>query len=417
MPDVLVLGAGLAGLRCAADLTDHGLAVTVLEADDRSGGRVRTDRVDGHLCDRGFQVLNPSYPDVRQRIDLDALDLQHFEPGALVRTENGLVVVADPVRAPVHLLHTLRSGVLGPGDVSALARWMAPAMVAPQGSLSGTDRPLGEQLHRMGATGELRRVLDRFLAGVLVDSFGTTSAHFARLLLRSFVLGRPGLPREGMGALPAQIAERLVDIRLGHRVQQITPGARGIRVDTDQGPLTAPIVAVATDGPAAAALTGLDEPASKGLTTWWWSTDEAPLADRLLALDARGVGKPPGPVWNTCVVSNTAPSYAPEGRCLIQATTLLDRPDGAAPEAEVRRHAAEILGTDPTHWEVVAHHHIPHALPALPPSTGVRRPTALGGGLYVCGDHRDTPSIQGALVSGARTARAITASTGASVQR
>jgi phytoene dehydrogenase-like protein len=63
--DVVVVGAGLAGLQSARRLERLGLRVTVLEAGDAVGGRVRTDKVDGFLCDRGFQVLNPSYPAVR----------------------------------------------------------------------------------------------------------------------------------------------------------------------------------------------------------------------------------------------------------------------------------------------------------------------------------------------------------------
>lgn len=419
--DVLVVGAGLAGLRCAADLTAVGRHVTVLEASDGVGGRVRTDQVDGYLCDRGFQVLNPSYPAVRRRIDVAALDLFSFDAGALVRTERGLVTVADPVRAPALALRTLRSGLLSPADLVALSRWLAPVMVAPQRSMRSPDRPLGEELHRIGANGHLRRVLDRFLAGVLVDSRGTSSANFTRLLIRSFALGRPGLPRSGMGALPAQIAQTLPDVRLGHRALSIARDTDGYRVETEHGRFGAPTLVIATEGPVAAALSAdgltatgsadLPEPGSKGLTTWWWSAEEAPGTDRLIAVDARDVGKPPGPVWNTAVVSNAAPSYAPPGRALIQATTLHDRPDGEAPEAEVRRHAGDIFGCDTSRWELVIRHRIPHALPALPPPMRAQRRIETAPGLYVCGDHRDTASIQGALVSGERTAVAINSPT------
>ena len=55
---------------------------------------------------------------------------------------------------------------------------------------------------------------------------------------------------------------------------------------------------------------------------------------------------------------------------------------------------------------------IPHALPAQPPPLSVRRPVRIQDGLWVCGDHRDTASIQGALVSGRRAAEAVLAGAG-----
>ena len=67
-PDVVVVGAGLAGLRAAQVLCRRGLEVVVLEAADRPGGRVATDVVDGFRCDRGFQVTNTSYPALRGTI-------------------------------------------------------------------------------------------------------------------------------------------------------------------------------------------------------------------------------------------------------------------------------------------------------------------------------------------------------------
>ena len=61
--DVVIVGAGLAGLAAARHLAIHGVDVVVLEASDAVGGRVRTDRVDGLLLDRGFQLYNPAYPE------------------------------------------------------------------------------------------------------------------------------------------------------------------------------------------------------------------------------------------------------------------------------------------------------------------------------------------------------------------
>ncbi|MEW1954483.1 NAD(P)/FAD-dependent oxidoreductase [Terrabacter sp. NPDC080008] len=408
--DVVVVGAGLAGLRCAARLTELGHEVVVLEEGDSVGGRVRTDVVDGFRCDRGFQVLGPAYPAVRRWVDVAALDLKPFGAGVLVRRPEGLRVVADPVREPALLGRTLRSGYLAPRELAALARWAARVLVDPKGVMRQADSTLAESFDAAGVTGRLRReVLEPFLAGVLVDSHGRTSANFTKLLVRMFALGRPAVPATGMQALPEQLAAPLGDrVRLGSRVEAVTPSPGGVDVRVNGARVRARSVVVATDPAGASGLTMLPEPVTRGLVTWWFEAPEPPTRLPLVAVDGRREGTtPPGPVWNTAVMTAAAPSYAPPTRHLVEATCLLDRPDGDAPESVVLRHVGDIYGADTSGWRTVTRHRITAALPATPPPLDPRSPVSLGDGVFVCGDHRDTASIQGALVSGQRAAEAV----------
>lgn len=417
--DVVVVGAGLAGLRCARRLVELGHAVVVLEREDAVGGRVRADVIDGFRCDRGFQVLNPAYPAMRQWVDVDSLRLGQFGAGVQVRRVDGLAVLADPLREPRLLARTLRSGYARPGELIALARWAAVVMVRPQSVAHEKDRSLTDSLDEAGVTGRLRReVLDPFLAGVLVDRDGDVSARFAKLLVRSFMLGRPGVPAAGMVALPEQLAAPLGDrLRLRAAVVGITASGHrvDVRVDGAGGEtIRARAAVVAADPVAAAELSGILRPETPGLVTWWFEAPDPPTALPLIAVDGRRHGPgTPGPVWNTALLTAAAPSYAPPGRHLVEATCLLDRPDGGAgedsgaAEAEVLRHAGKIHGCDTSGWRLITRHHVPAALPVLRPGVGMRRSVDLGDGVFVCGDHRDTPSLQGALVSGNRTAAAV----------
>ncbi|WP_342372345.1 FAD-dependent oxidoreductase [Propioniciclava soli] len=392
MTDVLIVGAGLAGLRAASVLRAADLEVRVLEGSCRAGGRIATDSVDGFLLDRGFALVNPAYPELRSAIDVDALALQRFGRGVAVATDAGQTVLADPLRHRSRVGETLGSGIVTPRDAVALARWFASR---------GRDRDLRGSLDAAGVTGQLRAVLDGFLSGVLADTAGVTSAAFARTLVGFFLRGTPGVPRAGMGHLAELLAED-VAVEIGRRVTAVEPGERpAVVVDGER--LGASAVIVATDPTTAGELTGAPVRPMRGLTTWWFAPDAAPVDHPFIVVDGiRGRG----PVVNTCVMTNAAPGHAPAGRHLVQASTVLD--DLAPSEADVRAHVGLLYGTDAAAWPLLRRDVLPHALPDLragwQPGTAEVTP-----GVHLAGDHIGGASINGALASGRRTAETLLA--------
>lgn len=399
--DVVVVGAGLAGLAAAVTLNRAGVDVRVLEREDAVGGRVRTDRRDGLLLDRGFQLLNPSYPAVQELLDVTALDLRAFAAGVVVARGEGRTVVADPRRAPRYAAATLA----GPGGVReklALLRWAVEVGYGdPRWIKRAPDEPYADTLRRRHLDGALTHsVLEPFLAGVLGEDQQQSSRRFVELVLRSFVRGTPSLPATGMQALPEQLAARLPDsvVHLQHPVESLA----GTSAVTSSGRVAARAVLVATDGAAAHRLLDLPTPPQRALTTFYHLADTAPTPRAVLHVD----GDRRGPVVNSAVVSNVAPSYASGGRALVASTVLGDHAD-ADTERSVRQQLRWLYGCDPTGWDHVATYAVPHALPAMVAPLTIRQPVAVGDGVFVAGDHRDTASIQGALVSGRRAAHAI----------
>lgn len=410
--DVLVVGAGIAGLAAAVRIRDRGAMtgpeVTVLEAADRPGGRVRTDDVDGLLLDRGFQLLNPAYPEARRLLDLEALDLQPFDAGVVVALGDRRHVLGDPLRLPGSILGDLRAPVGSPARKLALVAWAAPIGYGPVSRIRDRhhhhDCSLMDELRRRGLDGDLtEKVLRPFLSGVLADPELSSSRRLAELILRSFLRGRPSLPARGMQALPDQLAARLHEgtIHYGVRVLSVSGGTNAVTVSTDQGLITARSVVLATDPPAAGALTGIPVPEMKALTTFWFHAEQPPTTRNLLHVD----GDRRGPVVNAAVMSNAAPGYASRGSLI--GATVVAAADGADDAAAARQHTGVIFGVDPSAWPLVRTDVVTAALPTFAPGTPLRRPVDLGDGLFVAGDHRDTPSLQGALVSGRRAADAV----------
>jgi glycine/D-amino acid oxidase-like deaminating enzyme len=406
--DVVVIGAGLAGLSCARVLTDAGLSVQVTEAASAVGGRVRTELVDGFRLDRGFQVLNPSYPALAGAVEMPRLHLRSFVPGVMVALGDRRHLLADPRRYPRGLPSTLRAPV---GSPAAKVRLAAMALQVyrreAQVDLSVQEGTTAEVLQRRGIEPALvDRLLRPFLAGVFLEPDLATSSRFFDLVLRSFVGGVPGLPSEGMQALPAEVARPLPPgtVHLSTPARAVAAG----RVETDASTVRCRAVVVATDPSSAGVLLrGFAAPPMRAVTTWYHTL---PDDDRLLG--GRPVllvdGQRRGPVVTTSVLSQVAPSYAPV-RSVLVSSSVLGVGDQTADEAAVLRHLATMYGVSTSRWQTVSRVEVREALPAMPPPLTLRKPVRLVDGLYVCGDHRDTGSIQGALVSGRRAASAVLA--------
>jgi phytoene dehydrogenase-like protein len=406
---VVIVGAGLSGLAAARHLTRHGVEVTVLEASDAVGGRVRTDFVDGYRLDRGFQLYNPAYPEGARVLDHHTLDLKPFIAGARIVVDRGgrrrVERVADPRRKPAWAVPSLRAHIGSPLSTARFGAYAVSRAVRSVPALRhDPDVTSEEALRRAGADQTLMEtVLRPFLSGVFLDSELSTSRRFLDVVLKSFVLGTPSVPALGMQRIPEQLAAGL-DVRLGHRVAAVS--AR--RVDVVGGDAhSADAVIVATDPSTAAGLvTDIRAPAARSVTTWYYRPDCAPgeLADgdAVLILD----GSRRGPLTNTVVLSHAAPDYAPPGSALIAASAL-GTGDTPGQEDSVREHLAWLYGRPTKGWELIARYPIPYALPAMPVPFELQRPVRTAQGVYVAGDHRDTSSIQGALVSGRRAAQAL----------
>lgn len=406
--DIIVVGAGLAGLCCALRLQEGGLSVSVLEASDGAGGRVRTDRLEGFLLDRGFQVLLTGYPEAQRVLDYQALGLHFFYPGALVRFGGRFHRVADPWRRPLDAAKTFLSSIGTLTDKLHVGRLRARILADSVEDLF--LRPETTALEALRESGFSQKMIDRFfrpfLAGIFFDPQLGFSSRMFDFIFRMISQGDIALPAGGMGAIPEQLASRLLPgtIRLCTRVDSVNQ--EGATLVSGERIMSRAVV-IATEGAETSRLLREEKrPESRSATTQYFAAERPPLSDPLLVLNGEGKG----PVNSLCVPSSIAPSYAPKGRALIAASIVGNpRESDAQLEGAVRAQLSEWFGSAVEGWRHLRTYRISHALPAqVPPLLNpTSPPVQINPRLFICGEYRSAASIQWAMVSGRKAAETV----------
>ena len=432
--DVLIIGGGIAGLSCALSCSRRGLSWTLVEASGRLGGRVATDSVDGHLLDRGFQVFLSAYPEARGTLDLAALDMRAFAPGAAVFKGGRWHRIAHPLKQPAAALGSVMSGAVGIGDAVRLlpvARRAARGQVRPPDASAHGEPVPGESgdplvrqatgkvplvptaadaLREWGISSELVESFFRpFFGGVFLDRSLAADRRAFEFRLAMFARGDTVVPARGMCRIPEQMAGRLdaARIRTGWAVEALAKDG-GIWCARSRGGETvrAGTAVVATDGDAARALVpGIPSREWCETATLHYSFPSAGAPAQCLApwlmLDGDGTG----PVNHAAAMSAVSPDYAPVGRVLLGASVVdaaaLAKDDDALDRAVRAQLSRWFPSHSPRTWTLLRIDRIPHALPRQHPADLAQRGGIdRGGGLLACGDHLGDGSINGAMQSG-----------------
>jgi hypothetical protein len=363
---VVVIGGGLAGLSAALTLQEAGRDVEVFEGSDRVGGRVATDHIDGFTLDRGFQLINAGYPEIKRLNIIGELNFQIASRSVDISLGDKRYSLSDPRTNPFSALDSRTGSLI---EKFKFAQYLLKS--------SSNQNSIGEELEHLGNL--YRRVLRPFLTGVFLADPKLIGAVTGKELIRSFISGKPGLPRLGVGALPQLLATRVKRIHLDSQVDSISQ-------------FSGREVIVATDVTTSAQLLDIPNvPKLAPCTTWYHEVPEDFSDSNRLLLD----GEKRGPVVNSIVISNFMASYAPAGRALLSTTTI-----EYTSESEVRRHLSQLWGAQTHSWPLLAKYEIPKALPISAPGSVLATSSKIADGLYIAGDFRGSASQNGALLSG-----------------
>jgi len=408
--EVAIIGAGLAGLACAIELQKNKIDFQIFEASDGVGGRVRSDVIDGFILDRGFQLYNPSYAEGKRLLDYQDLDLKQFTPGVAIRDGKRLRLVVDPFRSKDFRFRLLRDLPGNPFSQLGLVRYFLKYLITSDAQIATTkDISAQVSLTKSGIKGALLEKLFRpFLQGVFLESELSTSRKFLDVVLKNFLQGIPSVPAKGMQEISNQLAAKLPKekISLNTKVLSIS----GNKLTTSEGEIEARKIVVATDPTTAISWLKLEPKKMHSVTTWYFKADKSinsiVKAKPILFVDAQKTG----PLTNAVVITNAAPSYAPNGEVLVSASAI--SPNENADLLSVKKHLSHLFGVSTDSWQLIKEYKIKEALPAMIPPFSLVSSNQINNDLFVAGDHRVTSSIQGALLSGTNTATLVKVSLG-----
>lgn len=404
--DIIIIGAGLSGLSAAYYLQQKlpDLTVKVLEASDAVGGRVRTDKVDGFLLDRGFQVFLTAYPAAQRLLDYKALNLKSFKSGALVRKDDMFHRVVDPWRDPLGGLQTLFAPVGNFNDKMTVAQLKAKLKKLSLDEIfQFEDETTRSFLRSFGFSEEMiHDFFTPFFSGVFLEKELGTSSRMFRFLFKMFSEGQSVLPAYGMQEIPEQIAAMLAPgtVTLNTPVTEIN----GQTLTLSSGrKMSADIIVVATNAfHASLLLPGqISPPKFKAVSNAYFKAKKAPVNEPILMLSTDEHG-----LINTVSVPSLVSSeYAPAGQHLINVSCLGEMTQDWG--AQLIKELQNWFGNQVNDWEMIKTYEIKRALPNMSVNHSPDGFQVIHAGLYRCGDDIQTASINGAIRSGKRLAQDI----------
>jgi len=402
----VIIGGGISGLTCAKYLNEKGYNFMLFEGSDALGGRVRTDKVDGFLLDRGFQILLTNYPEAKKILNYNKLDLKYFGSGAMIKAEKGFMKMENPFRNKMAYLTMAFSSVGTLSDKLKIRKFANELAEIPD-----------DEFFKMQATDTLaflrnygwsEKIINNFFkpfyGGVFLENNLVTSSNFFQFTFKQFFMGDAAIPANGIQAIPEQIAEMLP--RNCIRKNAHVKGFEGNQIFLDGGEvITADRIVVATDPNTSDKLLGETSQRTYNITTCtYFSAETSPLkGQKFIALNPSRRGA----VHNICVPSDISSHYANAGKSLISVSTHgVDKLDEITLTNTIKRELFDWFGASVNVWKHLKTYHIPESLVQYS-AASKHQNSKLGDNLYRCGDYLAYPSLNAAMQTGREVAQMI----------
>jgi protoporphyrinogen oxidase len=399
--EILIIGGGMAGLTAATYLKQAGIQdFMIIEKEERIGGKLRTDKVDGFTLDHGFQIFLSAYPEAQAILDYDALRLKSFERGAIIFRAGKKIPFYDPAKGIPAIWDTLFNGPITIGDSFRL---LGLRRVLKRKSLTEifNDQKKQTTLEFLNSYGFSQQLIDTFWVpfyqGIYLENDLSTDARMFQFTFKMFIEGKATIPEQGIEAIPLQLGERIgaEHIRLSRCVDAVEGKIANIR---NGAQIEAERIIFATDAGRFPQLLEKSETAYWPVTNFYYQIDGLPFRSHYVNLNAN----PDRRINNFSFLSAISPQHSPQGKNLISVSANGMHGED---EPEISRELSRLLGVHDEDLRLINYYEIHRALPKVVIHHNMN--PRLGNGYYRCGDYTLNGSLNAAMRSGRLAAEAV----------
>ena len=215
---VHIIGGGISGLVAAQVLENSGFSPVILDAENRVGGRLKTDVVKGHQLDRGFQVLLSSYSAAKKYLDYKSLNLQKLQAGSCVFADGKQYFFGDPLRDLSLFIPTLFSPLGTLGDKLKIAKLNFHLKRKTLDKIF-EDREITTKEYLI-AKGFSKTIIKNFFTpffrGIFLEEELYTSSRMFEFVFKMFGEGLALLPKGGIEDIPRHLKDTLQKTEIYH---------------------------------------------------------------------------------------------------------------------------------------------------------------------------------------------------------
>lgn len=395
-----IIGAGLSGLIAARVLENHGYHPEIYEASDAPGGRIRTDIVDGHSLDRGFQVLLSEYPKAKQYLDFQELDLKSLKPGAIIFSNKKRIKIGDPLRDTSMLFSSILSGIGNLSDKWKILRLnLELKKLSPEEIFSEKETTTREYLEEKGFSEAIIHDFFRpFFSGIFLEPDLRTSSRMFRFVFKMFGEGEAVIPAKGIGEIAKQLAEKLnhTKIHFNCPVEQVTDSKLILKNGRE---VNSHFSIIATEASSMVSNLRNQGVNWKSCQCFYFTSKNAEIKDRIIGLIADDSAL----INNIFYHSSLAGSELKEH---VLSVTIVKESDLNPEQMEfrIRKELKEFCGIEVDKF--LKHYKIKKALPDIRPLHYGIMPTEtrLSNRIFLAGDQLLNGSQNAAMLSGERAA-------------
>lgn len=402
---IYIIGAGISGLVAAIELEKAGYYPVILEAEDRIGGRVKTDEVDGYLLDQGFQVLLTAYPELHRYLDLDKLELKKFKPGAFIFRPDATFAIHDPLRNPLKGFSMAFSSVGSLWDKVKLFSLIKNLKEKEIDAIFSS--PQTTTLEYLTKFGFSKKIIENFFApffkGIFLETSLATSSRMFEFVFKMFAEGHAAVPAKGMGEVARQLFEKLEHTQI--RFNTTVAGLKKNQIElADGNTITADDIILATTHNK---LTGQSEAEFHQVTNLYFTLQQSFIGKAMIGLvtDEKFL------INNLTFLTDVSKHYASDGRALLSVSVIKNVEELENLEELIALELQVLSGIKASYFKHVKTYTISKALPKIKDSKNWMpyQHTKLYDHVHLAGDYMLNGSINAAMTSGRLAAEAVIA--------